>query len=97
MRRFGQDLSGRYLRHVYSQVMLTYLVCNTADLLEGAVIQLADYMPKPDRARILVDIAQTVCQNGLYYPEDADFIEHIARSWNVEHQLRTQAEGVLGV
>jgi uncharacterized tellurite resistance protein B-like protein len=59
-------------------------------MLEVAVASLRRDLPEQQRAEILLDIASMVCEGGLYYPDDADFIERIAQAWAVERHLMTQ-------
>lgn len=77
----------RYIRRVLMEVMLIYISHSNVQMLEMSVMALREALPEHERIKILRDIADMVCQEGLYYPDDANFIEHIAREWEVEHCL----------
>jgi hypothetical protein len=78
------------LRALLSNVLLVYVSLWGEKMLEVAVASLRRDLPEQQRAEILLDIASMVCEGGLYYPDDADFIERIAQAWAVERHLMTQ-------
>lgn len=83
------------LRALLSYVLLVYVSLWGEKMLEVAVASLRRDLPEQQRAEILLDIASMVCEGGLYYPDDADFIERIAQAWAVERHLMTQGPGAL--
>jgi hypothetical protein len=78
------------LRALLSNVLMVYVSLWGEKMLEVAVASLRRDLPEQQRAEILLDIASMVCEGGLYYPDDADFIERIAQAWAVERHLMTQ-------
>ncbi len=76
------------LQRIINDVVLAYVSASGEDLLETSIASLRETMKKPQRIAVLNDLADIAYADGLVAPGEVDFIQQLAREWNVEDEVR---------
>lgn len=76
------------IKSIMHEVMLVYMGSSGDQMLETAIASVADEMPKATRIAILNDLADIASADGAIVMGEVDFIQQLARDWNVDKEIR---------
>lgn len=88
LQEWHQNMGIDRIKSVMREVMLVYVGSSGEQMLEAAIASVADEMPKSMRIAILNDLADIASADGAIVMGEVDFIQQLARDWNVDQDVR---------
>jgi uncharacterized tellurite resistance protein B-like protein len=76
------------IKSIMREVMLVYMGSSGEQMLEAAIASVGDEMPKSTRIAILNDLADIASADGAIVMGEVDFIQQLARDWQVDQDVR---------
>lgn len=76
------------IKSIMREVMLVYMGSSGEQMLEAAIASVGESTPKPTRIAILNDLADIASADGTIVMGEVDFIQQLARDWDVEQDVR---------
>ena len=76
------------IRKVMNEVMLVYMSGSGEQMLETAIASVGETMSKPRRIAVLNDLADIASADGMIVMGEVNFIQQLAKEWDVERDIR---------
>ena len=76
------------IKTIMREVMLVYMGSSGEQMLEAAIAAVGEEMPKSTRIAILNDLADIASADGSIVMGEVDFIQQLARDWQVDQDVR---------
>ncbi len=88
LKSWNEGFDVERIRKVMSEVMLVYMSGSSDQMLEAAIASVGASMSKPRRIAVLNDLADIASADGMIVMGEVNFIQQLAREWDVERDLR---------
>lgn len=88
LKAWNEAIDLERIRRVMQEVMLVYMSGSSDQMLETAIASVGTSMSKPRRIAVLNDLADIASADGMIVMGEVNFIQQLAREWDVERDIR---------
>lgn len=88
LRMWYPDASDERINRALQEALLVHISPMREQMLAIAVNSLRQSMPRDQRIAVLSDLADLAMEEGFVVPDEASFIERLARDWDIERDVQ---------